>query len=127
VSLILTILSSATYCFLEVVAVPRWDPISDNHRQSGSGERMSSSGQSVSYLDLGGNFVVWAGDGNTISLYGSHFHQVLLVLPLVISGLCLVAFLAIVTWLAYVYLSHKPSRRFLKWYGAGLSSLSMTW
>jgi hypothetical protein len=88
---------------------------------------MSSSGQSVSYLDLDGNFVVWAGDGNTVILHGSHFHDIIHLLTLVISGLCLVAFIAIMIWLPCVYLSRKPSRRILKWYGLCLSTVCMTW
>lgn len=88
---------------------------------------MSSPDESLSYLDLGGNFVVWAGDGNTVTLHGHHFHDAITLLTLVISALCLVAFIAIITWLACVYLSHKPSRRILRWYGMCLSSLSMAW
>jgi hypothetical protein len=88
---------------------------------------MSSSGQSVSYLDLDGNIVVWAGDGNTVTLRGSHFHDVIPMLTLVVSGLCLVAFIAIMIWLPCVCISRKPSRRVLRWYGVGLSAICMTW
>lgn len=88
---------------------------------------MSSPDESISYLDLGGNFVVWAGDGNTVALHGHHFHEIITLLTLVISALCLVAFVAIMAWIPCVYLSRKPSRRILKWYGACLSALCMTW
>jgi hypothetical protein len=91
----------------------------------GGGE--PSPDKSVSYLDLEGNFVVWAGQGQTVVLHGHHFHNAVTLVTLVISASCLVAFIAIAIWLAYVYVSRKPSRLILRWYGVGLSTLSMAW
>lgn len=87
---------------------------------------MPSSGQSEAYLDLSGNLVVWDGDGSTIILYGTHFHGIPEIITLVVSGVCLLAFVAIMAWLPCVYLNHKPSRRFLKWSIVGLSAFCMT-
>jgi hypothetical protein len=83
--------------------------------------------KSISYLDLEGNFVVWVGEGKTVVLDGHHFHDALTLVTLVISAWCLVAFIAIIIWLLYVYVSRKSSRRILRWYGVGLSTLSMAW
>jgi hypothetical protein len=86
-----------------------------------------SSDKSISYLDLEGNLVAWVGDGKTVVLDGHHFHDAITLVTLVISAWCLVAFVAIIIWLLCVYVSRKPSRRILRWYGVGLSTLSMAW
>jgi hypothetical protein len=83
--------------------------------------------KSVAYLDLEGNFVVWAGQGQTVVLHGHHFHDAVTLVTLVISACCLLAFIAIAIWLVYVYVRREPSRPILRWYGVGLSTLSMSW
>lgn len=62
---------------------------------------------------------------STVTLPGSHFHDVVPMTTLVVSAICLLSFIAIIVWYAWVKGKNEETKKFLRWHMIGASILFM--
>lgn len=84
--------------------------------------------QGVAKLDLTGNRVIWKNGTEThdqIKLVGSHFRGTVEMATIVVSGLCGVAFLAMVFSLCYLSYGRGKTSQYLPWATVWIPMLCM--
>jgi hypothetical protein len=67
----------------------------------------------------------FSGFNSTVTLQGSHFHAPVPMATLVVSGVCLLSFIGIIIWYAWVKGKNKQTKKLLSWPKIGVSTLFM--
>ena len=66
------------------------------------------------------------GSNSIIILRGSHFHAPLPMASLLASGICLLCFVFILVWYAWIKNKNKQTKKLLRWTTFGVSAFFMT-
>ena len=73
----------------------------------------------------GGDDSSFMGFNSTITLQGSHFHAPIPTATLLVSGVCLLSFIAIIIWYTCIKNKNSQTKKLLRWVTIGVSIVFM--